>query len=156
MSDLENWDNVQAEDIPTTAFDNAVKTLADAREDYDRKKIVSTEAHHHVENCKKALLELLEKAKKRSYKAEGIGTITRVDKLKVKFPKDHENKALFFKWLTQEMGGEGYLAYATVNYASLNSLFNQMVEDYAEKGKDFTMPGVGEPQSETELRFRKN
>lgn len=156
---LEEWDKMEEESsdktVTTEELDAAIKAYADAREDYDRKKTISNEAHHHAENMKWEVLKLLDAAKKKSYKVDGLASVSKVEKLVVKMPSGHEEKGKLFKWLNENLGAEGFLTYATINHQSLNGLYRKQFEEAAERGENFELPGVGEATTEITLQLRK-
>lgn len=141
--------------VTTEELDHVISTMYKAKQDYDQKKIVSTEAHHHLEDCKAQVTELLRNAGKTEYVVEGVGKATLVDKLKVITPKSPEEKALLFKWIKETMGADGFLAHVGVNYQTLQRLYNESISA-SPNPAEFNMPGVGQPQSFIELRFRKS
>lgn len=145
-----------SDSVTTEELDLAVKNMQDSREAYDQRKKLSAEAYHVYQKNKEQVLELLGKTGKSKYVVDGLGTVSVVDKLKVQTPKSNTEKEQFFKWLEEREGHDGFLAYATVNHNTLNSLYKRYVEFHAENGEEFTgIPGIGEPISEKEIRFRK-
>ena len=141
--------------VTTEELDHVISKMYKAKADYDAKKVVSTEAFHHLENCKAEVGELLRKAGKTEYVVEGVGKATVVDKFKVRVPSNPENRKLLFDWLKENLGDEGFYAHATVNYQTLQRLHNDAIET-AEDPAGFELPGVGPAESFQELRFRKS
>lgn len=141
--------------VTTEELDHVISKMYKAKEDYDNKKIVSTEAFHHLENCKAEVSELLRKAGKTEYVVEGVGKATVVDKFKVRVPALPENRKLLFDWLKEALGEDGFYAHATVNYRTLQRLHDDAIET-AEDPSTFELPGVGPAESYQELRFRKS
>ena len=156
-----NMDNEQmieafrvGEDVSTAELDLLVKRLKEARMEYDQAKAISAEKSGKVDDLERELIALLDRAGKTLYEAEGVGRVTLVSKLAVTTPKDLADKEALFNWLESSFGKEGQLAYLTINYQTLNSLYNQQVKEAAERGESFQMPGIGLPTSTTTLQFR--
>lgn len=159
MSDemLDAWDGAaeEASTITTEELDAAAKQFAEAREDYEQKKSISNEAYHHAEECKAKLMDLMSKANKKKYSVEGLGSLSVVEKLKVRAPKNLEEKQALYNWLKQEFG-ESAEAFLSINHNTLNKLYNEKFEEEAANGNDFKMPGVEEPQTERNIQFRRS
>jgi len=98
---------------------------------------------------------MMERSGKKRYIAEGIGQVSISENLSVATPKTPEEKQAFFNWLKQEMGEDGYLTYASVNSASLNSLYKQKVEEYGARGEVLEIAGLQQPTSFNKLSLRK-
>lgn len=157
MSEQMNmWDEVEKEDISVADFDQAVTTLRELRGDYEEKKKVSSEAHAKYKDQTSKVIDMMKRTNKTNYQVDGVGKVVVYDTCKVKMPSDHDSKGKLFKWLNENMGADGFLTYATINYNALNSLFNEQTQINAEKGESFTMPGVSEPTSETNIRFTRS
>lgn len=152
MSLLDQFSAVTAEEISTKDLDNLVSVYKLARDDYDDKKRIASEANRVVEDYEKKLLEYLLIAGKQKYYVDGIGTISTVEKLYIATPKENSDKELFFQWVESEYGKDGLLRYQTVNSQSLNSLFKLYKEEHPEVT---SLPGLSEASVSTELRFTK-
>mgnify|MGYP006899610424 FL=1 len=72
--------------ITTAELDRVISRMYEAKGDHDAKKVVSTEAYYHLEDCKAQVTDLLRRAGKSEYVVEGVGKATLVDKLKVRTP----------------------------------------------------------------------
>lgn len=156
MELFKDWDAPSSDSISVEELDLLSKQYADARADYETKKAISNEAFHHQENLKGKLIELFRKANKKKYSVEGVGNLTVVEKLKVKSPKEIADKKKLFDWFTSEFGEEGMLTFTGVNHNTLNRLYNEKNEEFAERGEQFDMPGVTEPELETTLQLRRS
>lgn len=143
---------LEKREVTVNELDNLVIELKDARISYDLAKAVSTGKHELVEELENKLIALLTEAGKSVYEVEGCARVTIVSKTQVTTPKTLEQKALFFDWVESKLGKEGLLAYQTVNYASLNSLYNKELEKALETGQDFIVPGLDIPQLVRTLR----
>lgn len=140
-------------EVSVSEMDAVVEEMASARALYDAAKAVSNEAHAVWKEKEFAAMALLKEAGKTRYEVEGVGKISLIEKLKVKMPSSPEQKAEFFQWLRSQ-GEDMANTYLTLNYNSLNSLYNLEFEN-AENKAEFKLPGINEPESTTELRFKK-
>jgi len=156
QQELGQWDDVEKEEISVADLDGAITEMRETRTDYKAKKKVSSEAHAKYKKATDVVIDMMKRAKKSNYQVDGIGKVVVYDTCKVKMPSDHDNKGKLFKWLNDNLGADGFLTYATINYNSLNSLFNEHTTINAEKGESFTMPGVAEPTSESNIRFTRS
>ena len=140
--------------VSVQELDSLVIELKDARISYDLAKAISTGKHELVEELEMKLIEVLTEAGKSVYEVEGCARVTIVSKTQVTTPKTLEQKELFFNWVESKLGKEGLLAYQTVNYQSLNSLYNKELEKALETGLDFTVPGLDLPMVVRTLQVR--
>lgn len=140
--------------ITTKQLDDAIAKLSERRKDYEEKKRISNDADALVTESEQEVLSLLEQANKKNYQLDGVAKVISVTKFKVNTPKDLGDKAKFFKWLNKTLGADGFLAYATINYNSLQALWNQEYEK-AEDKVSFNIDGIGSPIEVKELRMNK-
>lgn len=147
----------QENGITTEDLDRLVDKMARAKSDYESKKAISDEAYHYFQEMKAVLVSTLRSINKKSYKVDGLGTVTVTEKLKVKTPKDFDSKEKFFAWINQRYGKEGFLSYLGINYQSLNKLYNDEFDQAKEEGTvdGFEIPGIDKPEAEFSLSFRK-
>lgn len=145
----EDW-GIETREVSTAELDNLITRYNEARAEYDAQKAISTDRFNVMESLKMEVIKLLQTAGKTKYEAEGIGKITLVDKLTVTTPKSMDEKVLFFGWI-QKKFGDDYLAYLSVNYQTLNSLYNNEIKETGE-----AIPGLEQPTTTTELRFSKS
>ena len=141
--------------ITVADVDNAINVLAQLKSEYEERKDAASLAYANYEKQQSNVLELLTKIGKTSFKLEGVGTVTKKSSLVVTTPKTNEDKAALFKWLKENLGADGFLAYASVNSQSLNSLYNNMFEESQDK-VNFKIDGVGEPTVRETLSFRRS
>jgi len=151
---MELFPAYESDSVTTEELDAAVSRMAEAKKEYDAKKKESNEAHAIWQSRAEYVQRLLEKAGKKSYKVDGVGTASIVEKLKVTVPSAPEDKAAFFTWLRETEGVDSFNHYATVNYQSLNSFYNLKYEE-SENKDTFEIPGLSSPESVKELRFRR-
>lgn len=148
-TNLAEW--TQVEEVSTVEFDEAIKVLAEAQQDYDQASLVVDEASTKREIARAKILELMERSGKTKYQLDGYGTVSRATKFSVTIPKDMDSKVAMLKYF-RSLGEEMYLAYVSVNSSTLNSYYNENVE----KNPEFKIPGVGEPTSINSVRFTKD
>lgn len=157
MSDqLEMWTSEKpVEEISLADMDNAIGKLRLAKDYYAEVSKTSKDAYAQVKEAEERVLSLMERAGKERYIAEGIGQVSISKTLSVATPKTPEQKSAFFNWLKKEMGEDGYLTYASVNSASLNSLYKQKVEEYGQRGEVLEIEGLEARTSFNKLSLRK-
>lgn len=141
-------------EITTRELDEAVQKLWDLRKDYEAKKAISSEASALCDEQETYVLDLLEKANKKNYQLDGVAKVISVTKLQVNTPKDLDSKSAFFKWLKDNYGAEGFLAYLNINHNSLNTLWNNEFEK-AEDKVTFKIDGINPPTEIKTLRVNK-
>ena len=69
-------------------------------------------------------------------------------------PKDLEQKKKLFEWIKNRFGDDGLLAYQTVNFQSLNSLYNKTIEEVIERGTEIDVSAFGLPSVYKTLQVR--
>lgn len=151
---MEAFNAPEETELTVAQIDTAIKAYALLREDYEEKKDASTNAKNLMDKQEDVILEMLDKVGKKSFTLDGVGVVTKKTSFSVTTPKTNEDKALLFKWLKENLGADGFLAYASVNSASLNSLYNTMYEEATNK-MEFKIDGVGEPTDRVTLSFRR-
>lgn len=147
-------EEVSDTEVTVQQVDLAIAVLSDLKLDYEKAKETASLAHDLYEKQQNNVLELLAKIGKNSFKVDGIGTVSKKTSMSVTTPKTNEDKAALFKWLKENLGADGFLAYASVNSQSLNSLYNTMFEESSDK-MNFKIDGVGEPTERVTLSFRR-
>ena len=112
---------VESEGLTTAVIDKAVTEMYAARRRYDDAKKISNEFDAKHKSLKAVVVKLLTDANKDRYSENGVGSVSRVEKLRVTTPKSLEDKAALFKYLKDTLGADGFLTYASVNSASLTN-----------------------------------
>ena len=136
-------------EITTEEIDLSVAKMASLKSAYEEAKRLSNDAHAHLEVAKAEVLTLLQKAGKSKYHVDGLGTVSVVGKAKVRVPKDPSDKKAMLDYFASK-GEEVFNQTVTVNYNSLNSWYNQELE----QDPLFRMPGVESPKPEFQISFR--
>ncbi len=150
----ENEFELERVTVTTEELDSVVVSLKAARESYDLAKAISTEKYEEVSELEQKLIDLLTAANKSSYIVENVALITISLKTQVTTPKSIADKEAFFGWVEKRLGREGLLAYLTVNYQSLNSLYKTALEEAVHRGEDFIVPGLELPMVVKTLSMR--
>lgn len=143
--------------ITIEMLDEATAIMAKNKAEYEKLKAISTEAHAMFQESRGKLVAMLMASNKKKYHVEGIGTVSVTEKLKVRTPKGLEDKKALAEWLRTQLGDDGMHTYLSVNYQSLNSLYNSEFEAAKERGtaSEFNLPGVDAPEAEFGLSFRR-
>lgn len=123
---------------------------------YEAKKKVASEAHAEYEKTEAAVMAALRAAGKKSYKVDGVGTVTIVQKSQVTVPKTIEAKKRFFQYLRTK-GEDVLFGMTTVNSQTLNSWFNREMDEATGNGLlGFSVPGIDAPTSRETMAFKKD
>jgi len=151
MTDEMNWDEIGAEEIPTTTFDKAVDKMLKLWEVVEDKKEAATIAREEYDKAEAEVMDLLKRAKKTKYYVEGVGTTSIVHKYTIKTPKSTTDKQQLFEWIRGTQGPENLLGLLSINSQTLNAFVN------AEKEKNplVEIPGLEPPVLQEQLRFTK-
>lgn len=136
-------------------MDDAIKNIRALEALYKAAKEISDMHYEQLNSAKAKVIEMLEQAGKTVYVAEGVGRVKVSYEMSVQTPKTPEEKTAFFKWLASNMGQDVADAYLSVNSQSLNSLYNELTEQYARRGEVLTIDGIGAPISRTKLSLTK-
>ena len=151
---MSEW-NLETREVTVAELDEAVIQYKLAKEEHEKASAVSSEKHEEAEKCKNNLIALLECAGKTSYILENVALITVSLKTQVTTPKTIEDKEKFFAWVEKKLGREGMIAYQTVNYQSLNSLYNSAMKEALDKGQEWNgVDGIDMPTVVRTLSMR--
>lgn len=147
---INEWENVTVrEEVSIEELDQAVLAFKESREDYEAKKKISNEADVECKLKKKKLLELLERAGKKSWEVDGVGKVTETIKMAVTTPKDFESKKQVIEYF-RSLGDDLYYQYVSVNSQTLNGYYNKEKEI----NPDFHIPGLADPTADKNIQFR--
>jgi hypothetical protein len=136
--------------ITVGQLDDLCRVVVRTREDYDAAAKTSAEYDKIHKTAKAELMEALNKLGKKSYTVDGLGTVSKVERLKVSVPKDIDSRREMIDYFLGQ--GENISSkYLTVNSMSLNSWYRQE----AENDPTFELPGVGEPTIDEYLRITR-
>ena len=133
-----------------------VGKLRELRTAYDEANAVKKEKYDDYKRQEAMVIEALAEVGKDTYICEGVGRVTKVEKMAVRVPATPDQKKQFFNWLKENMGEDVATQYTSVNSQALNSLYNQLTEEYAQRGEVLNIDGLETPLTRIELSFRKN
>lgn len=152
----DEWSTNEEKRVVTTEeLDTLVSQLKLARDAYDLASTLSSEKHGIVKELEGKLIDLLQAANKNSYEVDGVARVTVVTKSQVTTPKTIEQKEKLFAWVEKRFGREALLAYQSINYQSLNSLYNQEMNEAVSKGLPFDgIDGLDLPMIVKSLQVR--
>lgn len=153
MDNPNDWQT--AEEISLEQMDAEMLTLRAYKEEYQRVKKFSDEAYAKYKEQERKIMDMLERSGKKTYIAEGVGRATIKSTMSVKVPSSPEEKRQFFEWVQRTLGEEARDAYMTINSRTLNKLYNELNEQYANEGKILTVDGLREPIESKMLSFTK-
>jgi hypothetical protein len=148
-------DQTEENGISLADMDAAIGKIREMEEKYKEAKKVSDALFEELSFAKQRVIEMLERSGRTVYIAEGLGRVKLTYEMSVQTPKTPEEKKSFFAWLADEMGQETADAYLSVNSQSLNSLYNDLSEQYARRGEVLQVPGLGAPIARTKLSVTK-
>lgn len=151
--DITDWGDTQSEAVSLEAMDSMIEEFTKLRDEYDAKKEEASKAWELVEKCQSKIMQALEKAGKKSYKVDGLGTFSVVQKQSVTTPKTLEEKSALYEYIRKKYGEETLFSKLNYHAASLNSFYNEEFE--ASGDPMFHLPGVGQPVVRAEPRFTK-
>lgn len=163
MSLLADWDEMQEQvnsgNVTTEELDKAAKAYNEAWDLYETEKKRVDVLRVAAEETEAKLIALMEKAGKKKYFAEGVGSFSFVDRFSVTTPKTDADKQALAAYLQERGGKELFWAKFSVNSQTLNSFYKAEAEIHNDnpenEGKPFTMPGVAAPTAKTGLRLTK-
>lgn len=147
---VDRWNTVGAEDIPTTAFDTLVSRMLTEWDVYEAKLDEAKALKAVYDETEIELMDLLKRAKKTKYQAEGLGTVGITNKYMVKTPKSIEDKQSLFDWIKGKFGYESMMGLTTINSQTLNAFVNEIKE----KEPTIEIPGLEAPTHRETLSFR--
>lgn len=142
-------------EISLAEMDSAITEIRAYEALYKEAKEVSDERYEKLNAAKQRVIEMLEAAGKTVYIAEGLGRVRLTYEMSVQTPKTPEEKKAFFAWVAKEMGQDVADAYLSVNSQSLNSLYNDLNDQYARRGEVLQIDGLGAPIARTKLSLTK-
>ena len=155
MSEETGFELEESREVTVQELDEVVTALKKARDEYDLAKSVSSEKNAIVDELEGKLITLMGMAKKNTYEVDGVARITVVTKSQVTTPKTIDEKQALFSWIENRMGREALIAYQSINYATLNSLYNQEMNKALESGQEFNgIAGIGLPMIVKSLQVR--
>lgn len=155
--DQEAWLEATAKTtLNMSEMDALVRKSEELYTDYEAKKKVASQAFAEYEKVEAMIMQALRDAGKKSYKVDGIGTVTIIQKSQVLVPKSIEAKKKFFQYLRAK-GEETLFGMVTVNSNTLNSWFNRELDEASAQGVlGFSVPGIDGPTMRETMMFKKD
>lgn len=149
---IEEFEEIK--EISVAEMEKMVADLRELKHTLNEAKAVEKTARTAYLGQEKRVMEALTQIGKDSY-VGNEGRVTRVRKLAVRVPATIEDRLKFFSWLERTQGQEVADAYKSVNSQALNSLYNNLTEQYAERGEVLDIEGLDAPTYRESLSFRK-
>lgn len=138
--------------ISLEEMDKLVVSYKEKREHYEEIKKEASDAYKEVEEVQFMLMQALEKARKKSYKVDGVGTFSVVEKQSVKIPQSLDKKRELVEYIKATYGSDVVDSMMSIHHGTLNSFYNQEVEKHKED-PSFHIPGLEAPTVTKEPRF---
>lgn len=151
---LDDWNELSAEDIDLKEMDQLVTEMQAARDDYEEKKKISNAAFEKWSTLKSKVLAYLQAAKKKKYHVDGLGTVSMVEKYTVRVPSTIADKKRMLQHF-RAISDDFYLRTVSVHHNTLNGYYNDQARKAEEAGEKFSIPGVEDPTAELSIRFTK-
>lgn len=148
---------VNLDDVSVKDLDALGKEISDQRLKVEVMKAEQSAQQAILDQLQAKMVAYLSHFGKKSYQIPGVGTFGVQTKFAVTVPKDLEDKKKLLQWLRHK-SPEFYLETVTVNYQTLNGVYNQEVEIAAQEGRDITggvIPGISPPKETKVLRVTK-
>lgn len=121
---------------------------------YERAKKLASERLKRYDVCEASIMSALRAAGKKSYKVDGVGTVTIIQKNSVTVPNSIEAKKKFFQYLRTK-GEDVLFGMTTVNSNTLNSWYNREADEAEGNGiLGFSVPGINAPTMRETMGFR--
>ena len=150
----ELWGEEAHVEISLVEMDKLIKDLRGRREAYDEAKAFATDLYKEYAEVEGKVIAALEAAGKKSYKVEGLGTFSIVNKSVYTVPKNLEDKRKLFAWIESNHGLDALDSMRGINHMSLNSFVNEELKRH-EEDPMFTIDGLEAPTNKASTRFRK-
>lgn len=133
-----------------------VVNLKALRDEYDTKKRDLEDLGAQCDSLESKLMTHLQENDMKSFKVDGVASISISERMTVQTPKTNDDKAAFFKWLGTTKGDDVMINYMTVNSNSLNSLIKAEYESLTDEQKLlFQVPGLQPAALSYKLSVRK-
>lgn len=150
MTNLDQWNEVAAEEVSTAQLDELAKLMNEQWNEVEKAKKAAEAVRETYDQTESRLLELLKKAGKTKYVVEGLGTLSISTKFMVRTPKTPEEKQALFNFIRESKGPEVLMGLVSINSNTLNSFVNE------EKKVNplVSIPGLEAPTARETLSFR--
>ena len=146
----DRWNEAGAEEISTSEFDKVIKEMDAKWLEVEETKKVASSVREEYDAIENKLLDMLKRAKKSKYIAEGLGTVSIKNTYQVTTPKTLDAKQRLFNWIRGRDGDDGLMAMLSINSQRLNAWTNEL------KTQDplIEIPGLDQPTHRETISFR--
>ncbi len=151
MVDLESWNQEAAEEVSTKELDDLVIQMQADWDAFEVQNDKAKELRAVYDTTEAKLLELIKRAGKTKWNAEGIGTAYVINKYAITTPKTGSAKEKLFAYIKERHGPETLLGLLSINSQTLNSFVNKELENNPLEN----IPGLDPPTHRESLGFRK-
>ncbi len=147
------WDlqGPQEQVVSIDQMDTLILKLRKSREEYDKRKKASNEAHALLEEVEKEVMNALKANGRTKFEAEGVALVYIVTKEVFGTPKTLEQKRGLFTYITVKYGEDVLTNLLSMNHQTLNSWANAEIKD----DPSLQIPGLDAPTTVESLTFRK-
>lgn len=154
MADLNDFEEKKA-DVSLKEIEDTIQEFNDAYSEYEKVSKVQKEASKKKEQAKMKLIDLMNSIGKKSYKLEGLGTVSVTEKTSVSIPGPEGLKE-FRDYYVKKYGEDAAVTFFKPNSQSLNSFYKKEMEEAAARGEALEVPGLEMPTSFYNLSFRRS
>lgn len=151
MVDLDEWNAEAAEEVSTKELDALVIKMQSDWDAFEEQNDKAKELRAVYDATEHQLMELIKKAGKTKWQAEGVGTAYLVNKYQITTPKTGSAKEKLFAYIKEKHGPETLLGLLSINSQTLNSFVNKELENNPLEN----IPGLDPPTHRESLGFRK-
>lgn len=140
--------------MQTTDLDGLLDKVLRLREDYENKDKIAKEAYHIRKEAEAEFLTALEACGKEKWAIPGLGTASAVNSLDVPVAKTIEDKKLLWQYIVDKYGLDVAFDKFGMHSKTTQSFYKEELASVDDPSL-FSLPGIQEPTSKKEFRFRK-
>jgi len=149
---LSAWDSVGKKDttVSLEQMNELVIKLRAARDEYDEKKKIATEAYNALEEIEKLVINTLQAAKMNKYEVAGVALVSVLHKESYTTPKTNDDKNKLFTYIKEKYGPDALMSMVNINSQTLNA--------WAQRESDsgvMQIPGLAAPTATETLSLRR-
>lgn len=149
--ELAQWDQVENQTTTTLEeMDALIVKLREARDEYDKRKKLATEAHDELEKIEALVINTLQANKRTNYKVAGVASVSLSHRESYTTPKTNEAKRALFQYIKDKYGNDTLSSMLSINSMTLNSWAKQESESGV-----MQIPGLEAPTATETLSVRK-
>lgn len=143
------------QEITIADMQRALEEMREAKNVYAEASKVSNDAHSLMKEKEYALIHMMEETNQDIFVVKGVGRVALKKTMSITTPKSPDDRRKFFDWLRKEKGDEIADSYMSVNSQSLNTLYNDLTQEFAERGEILMVDGLDEPITRVTLSLTK-